>query len=66
VKNPAKTRKNSVRKNREKIRERRRMRKTWNGKALMRVPKRKRTRIDGSWIRKSVNGKEHGRKDDKQ
>jgi hypothetical protein len=59
VKNPKRTRKNSMRKNKKKIRERRKMRKSWNGKALMRAA-RKRTRIDGSWIRKSVNQKEHG------
>ena len=47
------------RKSRKKISERRKMRKSWNGKALMRAA-RKRTRIGGSWIRKSVNGKGHG------
>ena len=49
-----------MRKNRKKIREKRKIRKNANGKALMRVPKRKRTRTDGSWIRKNVNGKEPG------
>jgi len=49
--------KKSRKKRRKKISERRKIRKNWNGKALMRVPKRKGTRIDESRMRKSVNGK---------
>ncbi len=59
MKSPTRKRKSSVRKRRKKISVRRKMRKSWNGKALMRAA-RKRTRIGGSWIRKSVNGKGHG------
>ena len=60
MKSPTRKRKRSVRESRKKISGNRRTRKSVNGKALMRVPKRKRTRIDWSRMRKSVNGKGHG------
>jgi hypothetical protein len=60
VKSPTKKRKSSVKKSEKKISARRKMRKIRNGKALMRVPKRKRTRIDWSRTRKSMNRKGNG------
>jgi len=46
-----------VKKGRKKISEIRKTRKTVDGKVLMRALKRKRTRIDGSRMKKSANGK---------
>jgi hypothetical protein len=58
-KSPTRKRKSCVRKRRKKINEMRKMRKRVDGKALMRVPKRKGTRIEWSRMRRSVNGKGH-------
>ena len=60
MKSPTKKRKSSVRKCRKKINARKKMRKSWNGKALMRVLRRKETRIVLNRVKKSVNGKGHG------
>ena len=60
MKNPTRKKKGSARETRKKISENRRTKKSWNRKALTRVPKRKGTRIDWSRVRRSVNGKGHG------
>jgi hypothetical protein len=57
VKNPTRKKKTCVKNRRKKINGSRKTMKSWNGKALIRVSKRKGTRIDWSRARRSVNRK---------
>ena len=50
----------SRRKRKKKIIASKKTKKNWNEKVLTRVPKRKGTRTDGSWMRKSVSVKDRG------